>query len=137
VHEAYLKLSGQRTKPWANEKHFYLTAAEAMRRILIDSARRKLSRRHGGDLRRTASTVSEIAAANATTDNVLDVDSALAEFAKVAPDRAELVKLRFFGGLLLPQAAAILGISEATAKRQWAYARAWLHDYILRNAADS
>ena len=133
VHEAYLKLYGERKKPWANEKHFYLTAAEAMRRILIDNARRKLSRRGGGDLRRTEATLAGVMAQEETAaENVLDVDAALSEFARIDPARAELVKLRFFGGLALPEAAGVLGISEATAKRQWAYAKAWLHDHMRR-----
>lgn len=131
VHEAYLRLCGERMKPWANKRHFFVTASEAMRRILIDNARQKQSIRHGGGLRRTEFTESEFLT-TATADAVLDVNAALDEFVKIDPLKAELVKLRFFGGVQADEAAALLGISEATGKRHWRYAKAWLREYVER-----
>jgi RNA polymerase sigma factor (TIGR02999 family) len=127
VHEAWLKLVGGASPRFNDRAHFFGAAAEAMRRILIDRARRKAARRHGGDLQRVEVDEIEIAAP-AKDDELLAVNEALDKFAAVDAPKAELVKLRFFAGLTLEQAAAVLGVSEPTAKRWWAYARAWLFE---------
>ena len=124
VHEAWLKLSGS-SQQWNNRGHFFAAAAEAMRRILIDRARKRKRERHGHGLRRL--NFDDVDVAITTDDEVLlCVNEALEKLAKEAPDKAELVKLRYFAGLSIPVAAQTLGISEATAKRHWSYARAWL-----------
>src|SRR5438045_3032519 len=126
VHEAYLRLveSGGE-QGWENRKHFFAAAAEAMRRILVENARRKKAVKHGGALARHD--VDEIpVAAPDTDDNLLAVSEALDRLAEKDAVKAELVKLRFFVGLTTEQAADVLGISVTTADRYWAYARAWL-----------
>lgn len=129
VHEAWLKLVGQENRGWKGRNHFFAAAAEAMRRILTDNARRKLRQRHGGGLQRVE--LEDCAAADtADDDQVLAVDEALEKFAQLDPQRAELVKLRYFVGMTIQEAADVLGISEPTAKRYWTYARAWLHEEI-------
>lgn len=128
VHEAYLRLVGQGAH-WQSSRHFLAAAAEAMRHILIDSARRKARLKRGGDWRRLDLDTIEIAA-DAPPDSLLAVDEALQAFERDDPEKAELVKLRFFGGLTLPEAAAALGWSLATAKRHWVFARAWLFRYL-------
>lgn len=123
VHEAYLRLVGE--QHFANRSHFFRVAAEAMRRILIDQARRKQRIKHGGQHKRVP--LSDVAsAAEAPTEELLALDTALDRFAAVDPIKAELVKLRYFAGLNEEEAAAALGISRATASRYWNYARAWL-----------
>ena len=125
VHEAYVRLVDVRKAPaWNSRGHFFAAAAEAMRRILIDGARRKARPKHGGDRRRVA--LDEALPAAAPGDDVLALDEALRRLAEREPAKAELVKLRYFAGLSLDEAAACLGISPATAKRHWAVARAWL-----------
>ncbi len=126
VHEAWLRVSGNEQQTWDGRAHFFAAAAEAMRRILIDNARRKKALRHGGGQARVDAQELDIAAP-ATDDQLLAIDDALARFAVVDKDKAELVKLRYFVGLTIPEAAAVLRISEATAKRWWLYARAWLY----------
>ena len=124
VHEAYLRLVG--TQHFDGRGHFFAAAAEAMRRILIDKARTKQRVRHGGNRRRVP--LDEIrTAADTPDDELLDLDDALQRLSKLDPVRAELVKLRYFAGMTMPQAATLLGISVATAERYWAFARAWLH----------
>ncbi len=131
VHEAWLKLIGQQDRRWQDRNHFFAAAAEAMRRILTDNARRKLRRRHGGGQQRVE--LEDCAmATTAEDDQVLAVDEALERFAALDPQRAELVKLRYFVGLTISEAAEVLGISEPTAKRYWAFARAWLYEEIRR-----
>jgi RNA polymerase sigma factor (TIGR02999 family) len=126
VHEAWLKLGGSEDQRFENRAHFFAAAAEAMRRILVDNARRKAAlRRNAGQVRLDVQEV-EIAAP-ATADELLAVHEALDKLATRDRPKAELVKLRFFVGLSIEEAAALLGISEATAKRWWVYARAWLH----------
>jgi RNA polymerase sigma factor (TIGR02999 family) len=122
VHEAYVRLVGDR--PFADRKHFFRVAAEAMRQILIDHARQKRRIRHGGDRERVP--LSDVVAAEAPAEALLALDEALDRFAARDPVKAELVKLRYFAGLSEKEAAAALGISRATASRFWAYARAWL-----------
>lgn len=129
VHEAWLRLSGDEKRRWNDRTHFFATAAEAMRRILVDNARRKRAKRHGGGQRRVE--MRDIAAADEEIDDrVLAVDEALEKFAALDPEKAELVKLRYFVGMTVEEAAQALGISERTAKRHWAFARAWLHEEI-------
>jgi RNA polymerase sigma factor (TIGR02999 family) len=127
VHEAWLKLGGAENRQWRNRNHFFAAAAEAMRRILTDNARRKLRVRHGGDQQRVE--LDENATANdSEADHILAVSEALEKFARLDPQRAELVKLRYFVGLTITEAAEVLGISEPTAKRYWSFARAWLYE---------
>jgi RNA polymerase sigma factor (TIGR02999 family) len=133
VHEAWLRLGGADKTDWNHRGHFFGAAAEAMRRILVERARRRAARKHGGGLRRVEFDGLEIAAAEpAGDDTVLAVHRALDKFQQADPPKAELVKLRFFAGLTLKDAAAALGISEPTAKRWWSYARAWLYREINR-----
>jgi RNA polymerase sigma factor (TIGR02999 family) len=123
VHEAYLRLVGDQA--FADRSHFFRVAADAMRRILVDRARRKQRGRHGGQRERVSLSDAEPAAA-APAEELLALDEALQRFAAVEPVKAELVKLRHFAGLSEEEAAAALGISRATASRHWTYARAWL-----------
>ena len=125
VHEAWLRLGGENQPGWANRAHFFASAAEAMRRILIDRARSRHAVRHGGGLVRLNADDLELAAAP-DDDRVLAINDALEKFALVDAKKAELVKLRYFAGLSVAEAAQALGISEPTAVRWWAYARAWL-----------
>lgn len=125
VHEAWLRLGGDRQPEWKSRAQFFAAAAEAMRRILIDRARRRLAQRHGGGLQRVD--LDDLALAVANDDaRVLAVNEALERFAVGQPQKAELVKLRYFAGLTLEEAARSLDISLPTANRWWAYARAWL-----------
>ena len=126
VHEAYLRLIGEGPdKSWHGRQHFFAAAAEAMRRILVEQARRKGRRKRGGERRRLDLQFAEPYAQGPNVD-VLAVDEAVAQFAGKHPEKAELVKLRYFAGLTLPEAATVLGISTPTAERYWRYARAWL-----------
>jgi RNA polymerase sigma factor (TIGR02999 family) len=126
VHEAYLRLVGSPSgDQWDHRGHFFAAAAEAMRRILVDSARRKAAAKHGGGRERLELTP-ELAAAPETREDLIALDEALDQLAAEDPLKAELVKLRYFAGLTLPEAAAALGLSERTTGRHWAFARAWL-----------
>ncbi len=125
VHEAWLKVSAGSGQKWQNRRHFFGAAAEAMRRILIDRARKRNRTRHGAGLERVDLQSIEIAE-TATDAQLLAINEVVERFAEESPERAELVKLRYFVGLSIPDAAEALGISESTAKRQWTYARAWL-----------
>jgi RNA polymerase sigma factor (TIGR02999 family) len=127
VHEAYLRLvDAERAPHWNSRGHFFAAAAEAIRRILVDQARRKLSVRHGGDLQRQPIEDLEIEGPELSVD-LLAVHEALYKFQDIDPIATQIVKLRYFAGLTIPQAAEALGISSSTADRSWAYARAWLH----------
>jgi len=131
VHEVYLRLVGSDHQSWQNRRHFFGAAAEAMRRILVDHARRKKSQRRGGahhrvELDKLDESVSE------RSEDLLRLDDALTRLAEQDPDVAELVKLRYFGGLTLEQAAEIKGISRRTAGRHWNYARLWLYREVSR-----
>ena len=129
VHEAYLRLvNTDKSQHWDNRGHFF-AAAEAMRRILVDHARQRRSLRRGGAAKRR-SLENLDAAIPAPDDELLAVDEALERLQKLDPPRAELVKLRYFAGLTIPEAAQTLGISIPTANRYWAYARAWLHEEL-------
>src|SRR5436190_21001311 len=135
VHEAYLRLvDADKAQHWNSRGHFFAACAEAMRRILVDQARRKLSLRRGGNLQRRPIEDREIEAPEPSVD-VLAVHEALERFQGVDATAAQIVKLRYFAGLTIPQAAEALGISPSTADRSWAYARAWLHT-ALKQAAD-
>lgn len=136
VHEAYLRLvEGDEAKRWNSRGHFFAAAAEAMRRILVDQARRKLSLRHGGHLQRLPIEDQEFEAPEPSVD-LLAIHEALDGFQEVDATAAAIVKLRYFAGLTIPQAAEVLGISTSTADRSWAYARAWLHT-ALKQDCDS
>jgi RNA polymerase sigma factor (TIGR02999 family) len=126
VHEVWLKLGGGQMGGWQSRAHFFATAATAMRSILVDRARRRKAIRHGGGQQRVNVDDVELANETVTDDQVLAVHEALEKFAREAPKKAELVKLRYFGGLSTEEVAETLGISEPTAKRWWAYSRAWL-----------
>jgi RNA polymerase sigma factor (TIGR02999 family) len=128
VHEAYLRLvDGNRAQNWNSRGHFFAAAAEAMRRILVENVRRKGRLRRGGDRRREPLDGND-AAAEAPTDAVdlLALNEALDNLASAYPRRAELVKLRYFAGLTLVDAARLLGVSRSTAEADWTYAKAWL-----------
>ena len=129
VHEAYLRLLGHGEHTWQNRRHFFAAAAEAMRHILVDRARRKAALRHGGGQFRL--NLDEVLVASAVSDDaIMQVNDALEKLARHDATAAELVKLRFFAGLTLAQAGELLDFSERTAKRTWAYARAWLYQEI-------
>jgi RNA polymerase sigma factor (TIGR02999 family) len=126
VHEAYIRLVGDETQKWDSSGHFFTAAAEAMRRILVENARRKQRLRHGGGHRRVGLDDADLSVGEPSVDLVA-LDEALARFSEKDKVKADLVKLRFFAGLTGKQAAKVLGISHNTADRYWAYARSWLH----------
>jgi RNA polymerase sigma factor (TIGR02999 family) len=129
VHEAYLRLVGPNENlvgSWDSKGHFFAAAAEAMRRILIDRARAKGAQKRGGNFRRLQLDQDPLTGEDLSAE-LLDLDAALERLAAEDATKAELVKLRFFAGLTLEEAAGILSISPATADRHWAYARAWLY----------
>jgi RNA polymerase sigma factor (TIGR02999 family) len=129
VHEMWLKLVDSRSQSWQNRAHFFGAAAEAMRRLLIARARRKGRQRRGSGAEHLDVDEIEIASP-APDDQLLALNEALDRFAALEPEQAELVKLRYFVGLKIEESAGVLGISEATAKRWWTYARAWLFNEI-------
>ncbi|HEY5042109.1 MAG TPA: sigma-70 family RNA polymerase sigma factor [Verrucomicrobiae bacterium] len=129
VHEAWLRLAGDANRKWNDRTHFFAAAAEAMRRILVDNARRKRAQRHGGGQQRLE--LLDLAAPSPPNDDqLLAVNDALDKFAAFDPQKAELVKLRYFVGMTIEETSEALGISKATAKRHWDYARAWLYEEI-------
>lgn len=131
VHEAYMRLVGTENQNWDSRGHFFAAAAEAMRRILVDNARRKQSLKYGGNHQRVDLDDANVFA-EASSESIISIDEALTKFAVKNPDRADLVKLCYFGGLNIEQAAKVLKISRATAYRYWSYARAWLYDEIKK-----
>jgi len=131
VHEAWLRVTGGKEQAWDGRAHFFGAAAEAMRRILIENARRKKALRHGAGQARVDSAEIDIAAP-APDEQLLAINEALDRFAALDKDKAELVKLRYFAGMTIEEAAGVLRISEATAKRWWVYARAWLYTEVER-----
>ncbi len=132
VHEAYLRLVGTDAgQHWNSRGHFFAAAAEAMRRILIESARRKLTARAGGRLEQVA--LPDDLVLSTTPEELLALDEALVEFESHDPDAARLVKLRYYAGLSHQEAAAALGLSRRAADRVWALARAWLYRQISKN----
>lgn len=126
VHEAFIRLAGGNKSSWDGRAHFFGAAAEAMRRILIERARGKKRQKRGGGARRFDLATSDITI-DAVPDEVLDLNDALDKLAAEDPLKAELVKLRFFAGMSLPETASLLKISTSTADRHWAYARAFLY----------
>jgi RNA polymerase sigma factor (TIGR02999 family) len=133
VHEAWLRLSRESRATWKNREQFYAVAAEVMRRILVDRARRHRSHKHGGDLERVDLDAVELPVP-ADDALVLDVHEALAKLTAEDPEKAEVVKLRFFVGLENSEVAALLGVSEKTVQRHWAYAKAWLFRAMRRGS---
>ncbi len=133
VHEAYLRLLGSEGQSWNGRGHFFAAAAEAMRRILVENARRKQRSKHGGGLERLDLDGIDVAA-TADDEQLLAVNEALDKLAAFDPVSAELIKLRFFVGMPNVQAAEILGLSERTAKRTWAYARGWLYEELRKDS---
>jgi RNA polymerase sigma factor (TIGR02999 family) len=130
VHEAYLRLvDGAPEQPWQSRGHFFAAAAEAMRRILVENARRKRSLKRGGNLTRQDLEEGQLTVPGPRED-LLDLDEALSKLAAKDPVKAELVQLRYFAGLTVEEAARALGISSTTAERYWTYAKAWLHREI-------
>ena len=126
VHEAWLRLGGDRQPNWQGRRHFFGAAAEAMRQILIERARKRKAVRHGGGQERLDPAIIDLSPAEADDERVLAVSEALDRLAAVDASKAELVKLRYFVGLTIEEAAAALDVSPPTAKRWWAFARAWL-----------
>ena len=127
VHEAYVRLVDQaHPQPWENSRHFFAAAAEAMRRILIERARQRASLKRGGNRVRVELADIEPAVLPLACEDILGLDEALDKLQQQHPRKAELVKLRFYAGLTIAQAAQILGISTTTAENDWAYARSWL-----------
>jgi RNA polymerase sigma factor (TIGR02999 family) len=133
VHEAYLRLVGD--QHFDNRRHFFAAAAEAMRRILVEYARRKARVKHGGGRQRLELREDDLVA-QVPNDQLLALDEALGQLAAVRPDLAELVKLRYFAQMTVEQTAALLGSSPRTVKRDWVYASAWLRRAIERNSAE-
>src|SRR4051794_9997258 len=135
VHEAYVRLvESEKPQHWDNRRHFFAAAAESMRRILIDGARRKRTAKHGGQKQRVNLEGVDVAAVSNSAD-VLAIDEALTKLAVEDPVKAQLVTLRYFAGLSVQEAADALGISRATADRYWAYARTWLYCELGGSAA--
>lgn len=129
VHDAYLKLTGGGKQRWENRRHFFAAAAEAMRHILIDRARRRARLRHGADAERLELDAIEIAEP-ARDEVLLQLNDALDELQRVSPERAEIVKLRFFAGFSETEIAGILNLSERSVQRHWSCAKAWLFEHI-------
>jgi RNA polymerase sigma factor (TIGR02999 family) len=129
VHEAYLRLVGSEEKRWESRRHFFSAAAEAMRHILIDRARRRMRARHGHNAERVRIDEVEIATP-AKEEILLQLNDALEELGRQSAEQAEIVKLRFFAGLSEPEIAEILNLSERTVQRHWSYAKAWLFERI-------
>lgn len=132
VHEAYLRLVGAEDQNWSGRTHFFYAAAEAMRHILIDNARRKKRLKRGGDRERVTLDDAEFAI-EAPSDDLIALDEALVKLASIDKIKADLVKLRYFAGLTIDQAAELVGISQTTAKRHWRYTRAWLYREITNS----
>ena len=132
VHEAWLRLSRQTDVRWQNREHFYAVAAEVMRRILVDRARRRQARKHGGQLERVELDAIELPDSD-DDDVVLRVNDALEQLAVEDAEKAKVVKLRFFVGLENAEIAALLGVSEKTVQRHWSFSKAWLYRVMRRD----
>jgi RNA polymerase sigma factor (TIGR02999 family) len=134
VHEAYVRLvDAERPQEWNGRGHFFAAAAEAMRRILVEKARRRQSQKHGGELRRVDWDAANVAA-ESRSEELLALDEALTRLEERWPDKARLVKLRYFAGLTIPEAAKAMQVSVATAERHWTFARVWLHAQLTGDA---
>ena len=135
VHEAYLKLIDQNDARWQNRAHFFAIAAQAMRRILIDSARKHAAAKRGGP--QAELSLDEVTDIALEPDiNLLKLDEALNELAKIDPRQSRIVELRYFGGLTIEETAEVISVSPATVKREWMMARAWLHQEITESGLD-
>ncbi|QDS97868.1 ECF-type sigma factor [Adhaeretor mobilis] len=132
VHEAFLRLVGEDAKQWDGRGHFFAAAAEAMRRILIENARRKGRIKRGGELNRQDLDDNDLAVSPENVDDLLALDEALTKLAEEDADLAKLVELRYFTGLTIEETAQVLEVSPRTTKRNWAYARAWLQREMSR-----
>ncbi len=128
IHEVFLRLRSKDASDWISERQFLAIVASEMKRVLIDAARRKKSIKRGGGQMKLA--IDESQASQAVADSVVELNQAIEEFEKIEPEKAELVRLRYFLGLTETEAASTLQISRATASRHWAFARAWLLDYL-------
>lgn len=133
VHEVYLRLLNDRDQAWKSRTHFFSAAAEAMRRILVDNARRKKSLKRGDEHQRVSLEDADLAIEGPSED-ILALDEALSELAAIDKSKAELIKLRYFAGLTIEQAASALDLSLTTAKRHWRYARAWLYSRMTEGS---
>jgi RNA polymerase sigma factor (TIGR02999 family) len=133
VHEAYIRLVEAECRNWNSRNHFFMAAAEAMRRILIENARRKKNLKHGGG-RQRVDLDDAAAASDENAEELIALDEAMGKLAAEDPTKVDLVKLRYFAGLSIDQAAEVLGISRATAIRHWSFARAWLFERINRSS---
>jgi RNA polymerase sigma factor (TIGR02999 family) len=134
VHEAYLRLVDvEKAQHWNSRGHFFAAAAQAMRRILVENARRKRRIKHGGDVERVDIEIAELPT-SVSSDDLIALDEALEKLKQHDPVKAELVTLRYFAGMSIEEASGILGISRVTAHRYWTYARAWLHQQITGGA---
>ena len=129
VHEAWLRLAGTQPQRWDSRRHFFAAAAESMRRILVEKARRRLRVRHGGGLERVDLEEVEIAS-DVREERLVAMDEALARLEREDPKKAEVVKLRYFVGMTNRETAEAMGLSEATVERHWAFAKAWLFSQI-------
>lgn len=136
VHEAYLRILGGESAKWDNSVHFFGAAAEAMRRILVEKARRKARLKHGGGRKRQELDEADAIVLAESTD-LIALDEALNALAKVDKTKADLVKLRYFAGLTVEQAGKVLGVSRATADRYWTFARAWLYNEMNKGDPSS
>lgn len=136
VSEAYLKLVGQRDVAWQNRAHFFALAAQIMRRILVDNARRDLRPKHGGDRVSISLDAVDALSQPMAVDQVdaLALDQALAKLEALDPEQGRIVELRFFGGLTVEETAEVIGVSPATVKREWALAKGWLYRELTQNA---
>ncbi len=135
VHEAYVRLVDKDGKDWDSRGHFFSAAAEAMRRILVERARRRSRKKHGGDYNRVELHESQIAC-GAPSDDLLALDEALDRLQTEHPSKAELIKLRYFAGLTEEQAVDVMGISRATASRHWTFGRTWLYNEMRKSKND-
>jgi RNA polymerase sigma factor (TIGR02999 family) len=134
VHEAYMRLAGRQGSEWQNRKHFLATAAQVMRHVLIDCARARRSQKRGGDLCRVELNP-QLPAGQDWALDLLDIDEALGNLAKLDERQARIVEMRFFAGLTEAEIAEIIGVSERTVKREWEFARAWLHGQLTRKGS--
>lgn len=130
VHEAYIKLIDQNRVQWQNRAHFFGIAAQAMRRILVDNARQRLSGKRGSGAEKISIESNEIDISDEKASNLIELDFALKKLAELDPNKARLVELRYFGGLSLEETAEVLGVSRPTVIRQWRIAKAWLYKEI-------
>jgi RNA polymerase sigma factor (TIGR02999 family) len=139
VNEAYLKLFGQRDVDWQNRGHFFAIAAQLMRRILVDHARRELRQKHGGGVVHVELEDASLKAVDTPVDMIdaLALDDALKKLEQLDPDQGRIVELRFFGGLTVEETAAALNVSAGTVKREWSLAKGWLYRELTGDAGDS